>query len=85
MAEPIPRIVKQMMFNQGIGGAKYTGLLNRYESFLDISHALAYNRAVLVGRASQGSSEFSVASDQTVQPGLAFNFYRVVFTVSTEK
>lgn len=85
MAEPVPRIVKQMMFNQGIGGAKYTGLLNRYESFLDISHALAYNRAVLVGRASQGSSEFSVASDQTVQPGLAFNFYRVVFTVSTEK
>ena len=85
MNEPIHRIVKQMMFNQGIGGAKYTGLINRYEEFLDLSHALAYNRAVLVARTSQSNSQFSVTGEQAAAVGQQSHFYRVVYKVANAK
>ena len=82
MEESTQRIVRQMMFNQDIGGAKYTGLINRYEEFLDLSHTLSYNRAVLVARTRQGNSEYVVDGDREVVLESGNNFYRVVFKVN---
>ena len=83
MQESTQRIVKQMMFNQDIGGAKYTGLINRYEEFLDLSHSLSYNRAVLVGRTTQGQSSYVVRGGQPVGLETENHFYRVVFKVNS--
>ena len=81
MEESTQRIVRQMMFNQSIGGAKYTGLIHRYEEFLDLSHALSYNRAVLIARASQSNNAYVVHGDHDVAFESGNNFYRVVFKV----
>ena len=82
LEESAQRIVRQMMFNQDIGGAKYTGLINRYEEFLDLSHTLSYNRAVLVARTSQGNSQYVVSGDRDVTLETRNNFYRIVFKVN---
>jgi hypothetical protein len=44
-------ILRAMMFYGAAGGRSYTGLLNRYQGFVDFSHLLSTDRAVLVGRA----------------------------------
>jgi hypothetical protein len=49
------RIVEVMMFYQKAGGANYTGLLNRYQGFIDLSTQLELGRAVLVGRGPDGA------------------------------
>ena len=81
MEESTQRIVRQMMFNQSIGGAKYTGLIDRYEEFLDLSHALSYNRAVLIARARKSNNAYVVYGDHDVAFESGNNFYRVVFKV----
>ena len=48
----VPRIVEMMMFHAAAGGEKYTGLLNRYQTFVDMSQHLSIGEAVLVGRTS---------------------------------
>jgi len=49
-------ILRTMMFFEDAGGRRYTGLSNRYQGFVDLSHLLKTNRAVLVGRAEAGAS-----------------------------
>ena len=41
-------IVRAMMFFDAAGGRRYTGLWNRYQAFVDLSHLLKTNRAVLI-------------------------------------
>jgi len=45
-----------MMFFEEAGGRRYTGLSNRYQGFVDLSHLLKTNRAVLVARAELHAS-----------------------------
>jgi hypothetical protein len=83
------RVVKQMMFNQEIGGVRYTGLLHRYQSHLDLSHMLRLRRAVLVGKAGQrhGMTEFVSGSQQDGGGPIAsqvVRYYRVVLPVNME-
>ena len=83
------RVVKQMMFNQEIGGVRYTGLLHRYQSHLDLSHMLRLRRAVLVGKAGQrhGMTEFVSGSQQDGGGPIASQvdrYYRVVLPVNME-
>lgn len=42
-------IVRTMMFYEAAGGQRYTGLLNRYQGFIDLSDLLEADRAILVG------------------------------------
>jgi hypothetical protein len=49
-----------MMFFQSGGGSRYTGLVNRYQPFIDLTAALEAGCAVLVGFAE---------SSGTVHPG----------------
>ena len=83
------RVVKQMMFDQEIGGVRYTGLLHRYQSYLDLSHMLRLRRAVLVGKAGKnhGMTEFVNSSQQNGDGPLESQvdrYYRVVLPVNME-
>jgi hypothetical protein len=76
-----------MMFNQAIGGERYTGLLHRYQSHLDLSHMLRLRRAVLVGKARRGMTEFVNRSQQDGGEPMASQvdrYYRVVLPVNME-
>ncbi len=85
--ESLDRVVKQMMFNQEIGGERYTGLLHRYQSHLDLSHMLRLRRAVLVGKAGRGVTEFASSSKQDDGGSMVSQvdrYYRVVLPVNME-
>ncbi|MBT4692019.1 MAG: hypothetical protein HOB73_01595 [Planctomycetaceae bacterium] len=87
--ESLDRVVKQMMFNQEIGGVRYTGLLHRYQSHLDLSHLLRLRRAVLVGKAGnrRGMTEFVSGSQQDAGAPMSSQvdrYYRVVLPVNME-
>ena len=78
-----------MMFNQEIGGVRYTGLLHRYQSHLDLSHMLRLRRAVLVGKAGKthGMTEFVTGSQQNGDGPLSSQvdrYYRIVLPVDLE-
>jgi len=76
-----------MMFNQEIGGVRYTGLLHRYQSHLDLSHMLRLRRAVLVGKVRRGMTEFVSSSQQDDGGPMASQvdrYYRVVLPVNME-
>lgn len=49
-------ILRTMTFFEEAGGRRYTGLSNRYQRFVDLSHLLKTGRAVLVGRAEADES-----------------------------
>ena len=56
----ISRILKSMMFYKALNGRKYTGgMLNRYQSFVDLSHLLTEDRAVLLARAPGPGSRWN--------------------------
>lgn len=87
--ESLDRVVMQMMFDQEIGGVRYTGLLHRYQSHLDLSHMLRLRRAVLVGKAGKnhGMAEFVKGSQQNGDGPLESQvdrYYRVVLPVNLE-
>ncbi|MEO2046146.1 MAG: hypothetical protein ABGX16_06180 [Pirellulales bacterium] len=54
----VARIVKAMMFYQAIGGASYTGALNRYQHQIDMSQLLTTGRAILLARAPGSGSQW---------------------------
>jgi len=49
-----------MAFYEAVGGRRYTGLVNRYQGFVDLSHLLATGRAVLM---AVGPADPSQAAD----------------------
>ena len=44
-----------MMFHERAGATNYTGLLNRYQNFVDMSNELELGRAILIGRGPAGA------------------------------
>jgi hypothetical protein len=77
------RVLQMMSWYKLAGGARYAGLLNRYESRIDFGHLLDAGRAVLVGEMSGRGSQI-VLDDQAVQDsdGLRLILYRVVIPVA---
>jgi hypothetical protein len=53
----IPSILEQMMFYDAANGRKYTGLLNRYQSFVDLSDHLELGQAVLWASVPRSASQ----------------------------
>jgi hypothetical protein len=51
----VARIVEVMMFHEAAGGPNYTGLVHRYQRFVDLSDQLQFGRAILVGRGPDGA------------------------------
>jgi hypothetical protein len=56
----LPYILRRMMFFEAGGGVRYTGLVNRYQAFVDLAATLRAGRAVLLG---------SSAESEPVRPG----------------
>ncbi len=52
----VARIVKAMMFYDAIGGIRYTGALNRYQQFIDMSRTLKTGQAILLARCQDRGS-----------------------------
>ena len=79
----IARLVKVMMFYRAIDGPHYTGMLDRYQSFLDLSHLLEQdNLAILLCRVSTPGSQWlddaeAIGSDQDRH----WTYYRFVVPV----
>jgi hypothetical protein len=70
-----PRDMRTMMFYQAIGGEGYSKLVNRYQSFVDLTDALKAGRVILVGRGEAPTTEVDVtnANDQaTLQQNWVF-------------
>jgi len=78
----VPRILEMMMFYQAAGGAAYTGLTHRYQTYLDLSEHLRTGRAILVGRSSAADSRLARDHDGwDAKRVRQWAFYRVVFPV----
>jgi hypothetical protein len=52
----LPYILQAMMFFESGGGSRFTGLVNRYQPFIDLTGTLEAGRAVLVGFAEPAAS-----------------------------
>jgi hypothetical protein len=52
----LPYILQAMMFFESGGGSRYTGLVNRYQPFIDLTGTLEAGRAVLVGFAEPSAA-----------------------------
>lgn len=50
-------ILQQMMFYSGVNGRGYTGLLNRYQAFVDLSDHLDMGQVILWGAADRAAAE----------------------------
>ena len=79
----IPRIIEMMMFHEAAGGEIYTGMSNRFQSFIDLSNQIAAGRAVLVGRVSRETTliECNANSSSSEQ----WIFYRFVLPVQSSE
>ncbi len=79
----LARLVKAMMFFEAINGPSYTGKLNRYQAFLDMSHLLRQeNLAILLVQSTTPGSQWlngdqPLGSDEDRQ----WTYYRLVFEV----
>jgi hypothetical protein len=85
----VPTIVRQMMFDEAAGGHRYTGLLNRYQAFADLSDHLQMDQAILVGmvegRDRPGATAADLFDGQQSMNGPQdkhWTFYRFVFPVA---
>ena len=81
-----PRDLRMMMFYEAVGGEGYTRLVNRYQSFVDLSDALKAGRAILVGRAEAPSTKIAVTSpsgEATRQQNWVF--YRFLLPINEMK
>ena len=80
------RIVEVMMFHERAGATNYTGMLNRYQNFVDMSNELELGRAILVGRGPDGATvkindEPASADDQSRHTSI----YRFVLPVTARQ
>ncbi len=89
----LPSILQAMMFFEAAGGRPYTGLGNGYQDFVDLTHLLNTNRAILIaqgpsGRGQPGHGADLLSKDRNDQPITAevdkhVTIYRFVFPVRT--
>ena len=64
----VGRIVEVMMFHDRAGATNYTGLLNRYQNFVDMSNELELGRAILIGHGPDGA-KVEINNQATVAQG----------------
>ena len=78
----VSRILEMMMFYRAAGGAAYTGLTHRYQTYVDLSEHLRTGRAILVGRsAAAGSRLVPEHAGGDASRVRQWTFYRIVFPV----
>ena len=52
------RIVEMMMFHESVGGSKYTSLLDRFQTDIDVTDHLTQKRAILIGKTVESPGSF---------------------------
>jgi hypothetical protein len=79
----ITRLAKTMLFFQAVNGERYSGMLSRYQGFLDMSHLLEQSDvAILLAKVTTSGSQWldgdkPLGSDQD----LNWTYYRFVVPV----
>ncbi len=83
----VTRLLKAMMFFKAISGSRYTSKLNRYQSFIDLSHLLLQDDcAVLVAKLSvPGSQWFDKTEPLRSDEDRRWTYYRFVLPVQKTK
>ncbi len=80
MRGDVPKIARMMMFHELAGGRSHTELLNRYYGYLDTSHMLHADRAVLLGAAEQPAARLNLGGeDRSTESDRHWTFYRIVY------
>jgi len=78
----VPRIMEIMMFHEAAGGESYTGLSQRYQSYIDLSGHIRTGRAVLIGRSATPASRLARDGQSLADvTDRHWTYYRVVFPV----
>lgn len=76
-------ILQQMMFYDGANGRNYTGLLNRYQSYIDLSDHLDLGQVILWGTADRPATEVLCQGETVAEPNVEqTTFYRFLISVN---
>lgn len=80
----ITRLAKMMMFYQAINGDRYSGKLDRYQSFLDMSHFLEQpDKAILVSKNQVSGGRWLTTAGSLGSPlDRSWTYYRIVLPVA---
>lgn len=86
MRDDVPRILEMLMFHETAGGRGYTGLLHRYDHFIDLSGQLTAGGAVLVGKAEASPTQL-IANDEPIagEQDRHWTYYRIVLPTVPER
>ncbi len=74
-------ILQQMMFYEGGNGRSYTGLLNRYQSYVDLSRHLDFGQVILWGRADRPAVAVCRDGEPIAGDDEHATYYRFVISV----
>ncbi len=79
------RIAEMLMFHDAVGGARYTTLRHGPLSFLDLSHLLADDRCILIGKVAGELTNIEATDRDSTQSPLSetLTLVRVVLPVDT--
>ncbi len=78
----VPRIVQIMSAHELAGGEGYTGLVNQYQAFIDMSGLVKNGRAILIGRQAKATAELTVDGQPIANESDGhWTFHRYVFPV----
>ncbi len=82
----VPQLVKSMMFHDAALGANSTQNPNRYQSFIDLSHLLAGDQAILLARAPSavGSSWITDQGSLATNQDRRWVYYRFVIPLKKQ-
>lgn len=77
---------RAMLFHKSIGGDEYTGIINDYRGFIDMTELLNAGRAVLFGTADESPVELFDGEEPLPTSGAKrWTWYRCVFPVETAR
>lgn len=81
------RVTEMLMFHDAVGGRRYTTLQHDPLAFLDLSHVLADDRCILVGRLSKPLTKIEVKNQEsdssTTLESETLSYVRVVLPVKS--
>ena len=78
------RVAEMLMFHNAVGGSRYTGLRDDALSSLDLSHALADDRCILIGRLADELTTLKLSDGETEiqSDGKSLTMIRLVLPVT---
>jgi hypothetical protein len=78
----VPRIVEMMTAHELARGRRYTGLVNDFAGYSELSGLVHNGRAVLVARAARPAGRLTSGGAALSAETQSWTFYRAVFPVA---